>query len=69
MPDVEGTAGIGETPEADALEQHQVVDFDDEPGLDTDFLSERVGERDANDADVIDQAFVVPVSDEWEQDY
>jgi hypothetical protein len=56
-----------EVPEADALEQHQPTDVDDETGLDIADLSTM--DRDANEADVIDQATVVAEpDDEWDLD-
>lgn len=54
-------------PEADAAEQQRSVDFDDEAGLDTAYLSD-AKDRDANEADVIDQAYIVPLSDDPEID-
>lgn len=66
MTDAEGIAQVDETPEADALEQHRTVEFDDETGL----VAGDVSDRDANDADLIDQAIVVPLADdERELDY
>lgn len=59
---------VGEIPEADAVEQHRDAHFDD-GGLDLSYL---VGapERDASEADIIDQAIVVPLADvEYEQTY
>jgi hypothetical protein len=60
--DAEEIAGGGETPEADAAEQRAIVS-DDDAGLDTSYLAD-VNDRDANEADVIDQAIIVPVPDE-----
>ncbi|UXA08284.1 hypothetical protein KXD96_09395 [Mycobacterium sp. SMC-2] len=54
-----------EAPEGDAAEQLQPVDVDDEAGLDTEYLT--VADREANEADVIEQAFVVPTDDEWDE--
>lgn len=48
------------------MEQLQPVDFDEEAGLDTDYLTET--DRDANEADVIDQAYIVPGADDWDDD-
>jgi len=62
--DVESLVPDDEVPEADAAEQHQVVDADDEAGLDTEYLSTAAADRDANDADLLEQAFVVPTSDD-----
>ncbi|OBG62154.1 MULTISPECIES: hypothetical protein [unclassified Mycobacterium] len=53
-----------EAPEGDAAEQLQPVDVDDESGLDTEYLT--VADREANEADVIEQAYIVPTEDEWE---
>ncbi|MFY2860737.1 hypothetical protein ACOJVU_13390 [Mycobacterium sp. THU-M104] len=64
--DVEGLVPDDEVPEADAQEQRQPVDADDEAGLDTTYLSAVAADRDANDADVLDQAFVVPTDDDWD---
>ena len=55
--------GPDQVPEADAAEQHRAVDFDDEAGLDTDYLSD-AADREANVADVIDQAYIVPAADD-----
>lgn len=60
MKDVENIVLPDEAPEADAMEQHLVIDADDEAGLDTTQV-DALGDRDANEADVIDQAIVVPV--------
>lgn len=62
--DVEGGFPIDEAPEGDAVEQQQPVESDDEAGLDTDYLN--VADRDANEADVIEQAFIVPGDDDWD---
>jgi hypothetical protein len=55
-------------PEADAAEQRQAVS-DDDAGLDTAYLNADAADRDANEADVIEQAFIVPTDDEWEDDH
>ncbi len=62
MAAVVGGGPQDEIPEADAVEQGRAVDFDDEAGLDTAYLSGGAGDRDASEADVVDQAFVVPVA-------
>lgn len=49
-------------PQADALDQQRPADFDDETGLDTAYLS--TTDRDADEADLIDQAFVVSDPDD-----
>jgi len=65
--DVERGFPIDEAPEGDAVEQQRSVEFDDEAGLDTDYLS--AADREASEADVIEQAFVVPADDEWGDDH
>jgi hypothetical protein len=68
--DVEGIFPDDEVPEADAVEQHQAADFDDEAGLDTAYLTADATDRDANEADVVDQAFIVPAADDdWDDDH
>lgn len=63
MKDVENIVLPDEAPEADAMEQRLVIDADDETGLDaTQF--DALSDRDANEADVIDQAIVVPVPED-----
>ena len=60
--------GIGPddaVPEADAAEQRQALDADEEDGLDTEYL-ESATDREANEADVIEQAFIVPAADDWD---
>jgi hypothetical protein len=52
-------------PEADAAEQQQALDPEDEAGLDTTYLDDAT-DRDANEADVIEQAFIVPTDDDWD---
>ncbi|OBA73908.1 hypothetical protein A5641_00080 [Mycobacterium sp. 1554424.7] len=51
-------------PEADAAEQRLALDPEDEAGLDTAYLA-AASDRDANEADVIDQAYIVP-ADDWD---
>ncbi|WP_372509673.1 hypothetical protein [Mycobacterium alsense] len=52
-------------PEADAAEQHAEYDPEfEEAGLDVEYVNAAARERDANEADLIDQAFVVPVVDD-----
>ncbi|MDI3314879.1 MAG: hypothetical protein QJR12_11585 [Mycobacterium sp.] len=60
--DARETAGTGEKPEADAAEQRAIVSGDD-AGLDISYLTD-INEREANEADLIDQAIVVPIPDE-----
>ncbi|ETB55638.1 hypothetical protein O981_02700 [Mycobacterium avium 10-5560] len=57
---------IDEPPEGDVAEQQRPVDTDDETGLDTEYVS--AGDREANEADVIDQAYIVSTEDEWDDD-
>ncbi|WP_373280800.1 hypothetical protein [Mycobacterium celatum] len=42
------------------MDQQCLVDADDQSGLDTSYVAD-VADRDANPADLIDQAIVVPV--------
>jgi hypothetical protein len=67
--DVEGAGPDDVVPEADAAEQRQAVDSDDDAGLDTAFLNADATDREANEADVIEQAFIVPTDDEWDDDH
>ena len=62
MNDVKGFMPSDEVPEADAVEQHQSADFDDDTDIDTPYLS--TTDREANEADLIEQAYVVPVPDD-----
>jgi hypothetical protein len=55
-----------EAPEGDAVEQRRPVDSDDEAGLDTDYLT--AGDREANEADVIEQAYIVSAEDDWDDE-
>jgi hypothetical protein len=49
------------------MEQHQAADSDDDTGLDTAYLSADATDRDANEADVIEQAFIVHAADDdWD---
>ena len=66
MEDVERGFPIDEAPEGDAVEQQQPVDFEDQTGLDTEYLT--AADRDANEADVIEQAFIVPAEEDWNDD-
>lgn len=66
MTDVEGGFPSDDAPEGDAAEQLQPVDFDDEAGLDTEYLT--AADREANEADVIEQAYVVQTDDDWEDE-
>lgn len=63
MNDVEGFIPSDEVPEADAVEQHQSADFDDDDtSMDAPYLS--TTDREANEADLIEQAYIVPVPDD-----
>jgi len=64
--DVDRDFPSDETPEGDAIEQLRPADYDDEVGLDTEYLT--AGDRDANEADVIEQAYIVPEEDGWDDD-
>jgi hypothetical protein len=61
--DVEKILPVDETPEADAIDQHRTVDVGDEIQLDTDYVAD-ISDREANEADVIDQATIVPLPDD-----
>jgi hypothetical protein len=63
MGEVDDFAVPDEAPAPDAIEQRLAVDPADETRLDADEL-ESLGDRDANAADVIDQAIIVPVPDD-----
>jgi hypothetical protein len=63
MKDVKNIALPDEAPEADAMEQRLSADVDDDSGLDPGDL-DALSDRDANAADVIDQAIVVPVPED-----
>ena len=67
--DVEGIGPDDPVPEADAVEQHRAVYFDDEAGLDTTYLNADAKDLEANEADVIEQAFIVPADDDWDDDH
>lgn len=60
---IESIAVADETPEADAIEQHLIIDLDGETRLDTAWVS-AVSERYANEADVVDQAIIIPLPDD-----
>ena len=63
MKDVENIVLPDEAPETDAMEQRLVIDAEDETGLDTTQV-DALCDRDADEADVIDQAIVVPVPED-----
>jgi hypothetical protein len=63
MTDIRRIVIVDETPEVDAMEQQHVVDANDETGLDTAYVA-GIADRDANPADLIDQAIVVPVPED-----
>ena len=53
-----------DVPAADAAEQHQPADVSvEDAGLDTRYVA-NLSQRDANPADVIDQAIIVPIPDD-----
>jgi hypothetical protein len=59
MMDIENIVLPDETPEADAMEQRLAVDVHNNTGLDTTYV-DAISDRDANPADLIDQAIIVP---------
>lgn len=67
MQDDERGFPVDEAPEGDAVEQSRSVDSDDETGLDTDYVA-AARDRDANEADVIEQAYIVPTEDDRDDD-
>ena len=68
MTKVEKMLLADETPEADAVEQRLTVDVDDETGLDSAHM-DTIGEHPCNQADLIDQAIIVDVSEpNWQPD-
>ncbi len=52
-----------EAPEADAIDQHHSADANDQSGLDTIHL-DAISDRDADEADLIDQATTVPIPED-----
>ena len=60
---VERSGFAHEAPEADAIEQRLAVDTEEDTGLDTNYVGS-LTDRDANAADVIDQAIVVPLPED-----
>ncbi|OBI97446.1 hypothetical protein [Mycobacterium sp. 1465703.0] len=65
MKDDERGFPIDEAPEGDAVEQLRPADSDDETGLDTDYVA-AAKDREANEADVLEQAYVISPEDDWE---
>lgn len=63
MMDVGDVVLTDETPDADAVEQHLIADYDDETGLDAAEM-ENAHDRDASEADLLDQATVVAIPDD-----
>ena len=63
MKDEDITALPEDAPEPDAMEQRLIVDAEDDTGLDPNHV-DALSDRDANPADVIDQAIVVPVPED-----
>ncbi|OSC22745.1 hypothetical protein B8W69_25825 [Mycobacterium vulneris] len=66
MQDDERGFPVDEAPEGDAVEQSQPIDSDDETGLDIDYVTS--GDREANEADVIEQAYIVSTEDDRDDD-
>ena len=64
MKDIENIVLPDEAPETDALEQRPIIDGGDETGLDTTYL-DTISDQDANEADLIDQATVVPAPEDF----
>lgn len=62
MSDVKGFMPSDDVPEADAVEQHQSAEFGDDSGMDTPYLS--TTDREADEADLIEQSYVVPVPED-----
>ena len=60
---VESSGLAHEAPEADAMEQRLAVDTEADTGLDTNYV-DALTDRDANAADVIDQAILVPLPED-----
>jgi hypothetical protein len=60
--DIENIVLPDEAPETDVIEQHLIIDDDDESGLDTTYFG-TIRDQEANEADLIDQATVVPLQD------
>jgi hypothetical protein len=67
MNDDERGFPIDEAPEGDAVEQRRPVDSDDETGLDINYVA-AAADREANEADVIEQAYIVSTDDDREDD-
>lgn len=66
MNDVRGFMPSDEVPEADAVEQQQPADFADDTDLDTELDTPYLSttNREANEADLIEQSLDVPVADD-----
>ena len=64
MRDIENIVLPDEAPETDVIEQHLSIDDGDETGLDTTYF-DTISDHDANEADLIDQATVVPVLEDF----
>ena len=63
MMDVGDVVLTDETPNADAAEQHLIVDYGAGAGLDAAEM-ENAHDRDASEADLLDQATVVAIPDD-----
>lgn len=66
MHDDERGFPVDEAPEGDAVEQLRPADSDDETGLDIDYVA--AGDREADEADVIEQAYIVSTEDDRDDD-
>jgi hypothetical protein len=63
MQGIENIVLPDEAPETDVMEQHLIIDDGDETGLDTTYF-DAISDQDANEADLIDQATIVPIPEE-----
>jgi hypothetical protein len=64
MKDIDNIVLPDEAPETDVIEQHLIVEDGDQTWLDTTYFN-TTSDRGANEADVIDQATVVPVPEDF----
>ena len=67
MQDDERGFPVDDAPEGDAVEHSRPIDSDDETGLDIDYVA-AAADREANEADVIEQAYIVPTEDDRDDD-
>lgn len=63
MMDMESIALSDGVPVADAIEQHRVIDPEDEITFDTSWI-DALEDRYVNEADAVDQAIIVPFPDD-----